>query len=69
MRKQQARQDTKPRKQSAAASTYESIKDVIGGIEDGLPSNLAPRKKRYLKTAGYGRKVNRHAKEACNTKA
>jgi len=62
----------KRRKQLAAASGYDSIKDLVGAA-DGLPSDLAARKKHYLKTMGYGRNRSRritgHAQEACNKKA
>jgi ribbon-helix-helix CopG family protein len=35
--------------------TYEAIADLIGAV-DGLPPDLAARKKHYLKVTGYGRK-------------
>jgi Ribbon-helix-helix protein, copG family len=34
------------------------IADLIGSVE-GLPADLAARKKHYLKTTGYGRKHRR----------
>lgn len=35
--------------------SYRDIADLIGSV-DGLPTDLAARKKHYLKTTGYGRK-------------
>jgi Ribbon-helix-helix protein, copG family len=35
--------------------TYEAIADLIGAV-DGLPPDLAARKKHHLKVTGYGRK-------------
>ena len=73
MRKKLAKQGFKQRKQTAAASTYESIKDLIGAIDDELPSDLSARKKHYLGKMGYGRKrpreITTHAKEVGKTKA
>jgi len=37
---------------------YQDIADLIGSI-DGLPTDLAARKKHYLKTTEYGRKRHR----------
>jgi Arc/MetJ-type ribon-helix-helix transcriptional regulator len=45
-----------PRKRRRNAS-FEAIADVIGSVE-GLPSDLAARKKEYLR-AGYGKKRSR----------
>jgi hypothetical protein len=39
----------------AHAASYDAIADLIGSV-DGLPSDLAARKKEYLKSMGYGRK-------------
>jgi Arc/MetJ-type ribon-helix-helix transcriptional regulator len=39
-------------------ASYLAIADLIGSV-DGLPSDLAARKKHYLKAAGYGRKRHR----------
>jgi hypothetical protein len=39
-------------------SSYQDIADLIGSV-DGLPSDLAARKKYYLKATGYGRKRHR----------
>ena len=36
----------------------DAIADLIGSVE-GLPVNLSARKKRYLKSTGYGRKSAR----------
>lgn len=40
------------------ASPLDAIADLIGSV-DGLPSDLSARKKRYLKTTGYGQKRSR----------
>ena len=45
------------REQKVPAS-LDAIADLIGSI-DGLPSDLSGRKKKYLKTTGYGRKRSR----------
>jgi hypothetical protein len=37
---------------------YQDIADLIGSVE-GLPPDLAARKKHYLKITGYGRKRHR----------
>lgn len=36
----------------------DAIADLIGSV-DGLPRDLASRKKHYLRTSGYGRKRSR----------
>jgi len=38
-----------------AAAPPEAIADLIGSV-DGLPADLSARKKRYLRSTGYGRK-------------
>jgi Arc/MetJ-type ribon-helix-helix transcriptional regulator len=38
--------------------TADSIADLIGSVR-GLPPDLSSRKKKYLETAGYGRKPAR----------
>jgi Arc/MetJ-type ribon-helix-helix transcriptional regulator len=38
--------------------TTDSIADLIGSVR-GLPPDLSSRKKKYLETAGYGRKPAR----------
>jgi Arc/MetJ-type ribon-helix-helix transcriptional regulator len=38
--------------------TTDSIADLIGAVR-GLPPDLSSRKKKYLETAGYGRKPAR----------
>jgi Arc/MetJ-type ribon-helix-helix transcriptional regulator len=43
------------RRQSAP---LDAIVDLIGSV-DGLPADLSARKKRYLKTTGYGQKHSR----------
>ena len=43
---------------SDAPKFYQDIADLIGSI-DGLPTDLAARKKHYLKTTEYGRKRHR----------
>jgi hypothetical protein len=40
------------------STTFEAIADLIGSV-DGLPVDLAARKKHYLKVTGYGRKRHR----------
>ena len=37
------------------SSLLDAIADLIGSV-DGLPADLSGRKKRYLKTTGYGQK-------------
>ncbi len=37
---------------------FDAIADLIGSV-DGLPRDLASRKKHYLSTSGYGRKRSR----------
>jgi len=43
-----------PRSKRRPASPLDAIADLIGSI-DTLPADLSARKKRYLKTSGYGR--------------
>ena len=43
-----------PRRRRRAAS-LEAIADLIGSV-DGLPTDLTTRKKKYLRTTGYGQK-------------
>jgi Arc/MetJ-type ribon-helix-helix transcriptional regulator len=38
-----------------AESSLHAIADLIGSVE-GLPADLSARRKRYLKTTGYGQK-------------
>ena len=40
------------------ATPVEAIADLVGSV-DGLPADLSGRKKRYLRTTGYGRKRSR----------
>ena len=40
------------------AAPVEAIADLVGSV-DGLPADLSGRKKRYLRTTGYGRKRSR----------
>jgi len=37
----------------------ERIADLIGSVDDDLPSDLSARKKHYLRLWGYGRKRHR----------
>jgi len=37
------------------SAPLDAITDLIGSV-DGLPADLSARRKRYLKTTGYGRK-------------
>jgi Arc/MetJ-type ribon-helix-helix transcriptional regulator len=39
----------------AQAAALDGIADLIGSV-DGLPSDLSTRKKKYLKSMGYGEK-------------
>ena len=43
---------------ASAASTFDSIADLVGAV-DGLPEDLSARKKAYLRTTSYGRKRSR----------
>jgi len=45
-----------PRRRRAAS--LELIADLIGSVE-GLPSDLATRKKKHLRSSGYGQKHHR----------
>ena len=47
---------TKPRQRQPAL--LDAIADVIGSV-DGLPPDLSTRKKKYLKSTGYGDKRTR----------
>ena len=51
------RLDNGKRSTSDVPKSYQDIADLIGSV-DGLPTDLAARKKHYLKKTGYGR--NRH---------
>jgi len=46
------------RRRASRATPLAAIADIIGSVE-GLPADLSARKKRYLKTSGYGRKSAR----------
>jgi Arc/MetJ-type ribon-helix-helix transcriptional regulator len=39
--------------------TLDAIADLIGSVDDDLPSDLSARKKAYLRSTGYGRKRSR----------
>jgi hypothetical protein len=52
------RLDNGKRSISDVPKFYQDIADLIGSVE-GLPTDLAARKKHYLKTTGYGRKRHR----------
>lgn len=41
--------------QSTASAGLNLIADLIGSV-DGLPAGMSGRRKRYLKTTGYGKK-------------
>lgn len=43
------------RREKNRANPVDAITDLIGSVE-GLPADLSARKKRYLKTTGYGQK-------------
>jgi Arc/MetJ-type ribon-helix-helix transcriptional regulator len=50
------------RLQRAAPSpkrSLDAIADLIGSVDDDLPSDLSARKKAYLRSTGYGRKRSR----------
>jgi hypothetical protein len=40
---------------SSSSSRLNLIADLIGSV-DGLPADMSARRKRYLKTTGYGKK-------------
>jgi Arc/MetJ-type ribon-helix-helix transcriptional regulator len=46
------------RPSSRQSTPLDAIADLIGSV-DGLPVDLSSRKKRYLKTTGYGQKRSR----------
>jgi Arc/MetJ-type ribon-helix-helix transcriptional regulator len=54
-RLERARQDTK----TALPPHLERIADLIGSVDDDVPSDLSSRKKHYLRLWGYGRKRHR----------
>lgn len=39
-------------------TTFEAIADLVGSV-DGLPADLSARRKRYLRSTGYGKKRSR----------
>jgi hypothetical protein len=41
-----------------SSSTFDAIADLVGSL-DGLPKDLSTRKKKYLKSTGYGRNRSR----------
>jgi len=43
---------------SSASARLNLIADLIGSV-DGLPADMSGRRKRYLKTRGYGKKLAR----------
>jgi Arc/MetJ-type ribon-helix-helix transcriptional regulator len=45
-----------PRKPRRTPPSFAAIADLVGSIDDGLPSDLSARYKHYLKTTGYGRR-------------
>ena len=49
------RLETAPRRRRGRAALLNTIADLIGSV-DGLPPDLAARKKAYLRTKGYGQK-------------
>jgi Arc/MetJ-type ribon-helix-helix transcriptional regulator len=40
-------------------SSLESIADLIGSVDDDLPTDLSARKKHYLRVTGYGQNRSR----------
>jgi len=44
--------------QGRATASLEAIAELIGSV-DGLPADVSSRKKRYLKTMGYGQERTR----------
>ena len=44
-----------PRSRQRQSAPFDAITDLIGSV-DGLPSDLSARKKKYLKSMGYGLK-------------
>lgn len=49
------RLDNAKQSNSRMPRSYQDISDLIGSVQ-GLPPDLAARKKHYLKSTGYGRK-------------
>ena len=47
-----------PPRSGSRQRPLDAIADLIGSV-DGLPADLSARKKRYLKTTGYGQKRSR----------
>jgi predicted transcriptional regulator len=46
------------RARDRSPSTFDAIADLVGSV-DGLPKDLSARKKKYLKSTGYGRNRSR----------
>jgi Arc/MetJ-type ribon-helix-helix transcriptional regulator len=51
--RERLQRDARPTRRQS--TPLDAIADLIGSV-DGLPPDLSARKKRYLKTTGYGRK-------------
>lgn len=51
------RLETEPRKRRRSTS-LNAIADLVGSV-DGLPADLSARKKDYLRSTGYGKKLPR----------
>lgn len=49
------RLETAPRRRRPRTASLRAIADLIGSV-DGLPKDLATRKKTYLRSSGYGQK-------------
>jgi Arc/MetJ-type ribon-helix-helix transcriptional regulator len=49
---------TRTRSRARRAASLDAIADLIGSV-DGLPAGLSRRKKKYLRTTGYGQKRSR----------
>lgn len=47
-----------PRRRRKGAASLHAIADLIGSV-DGLPTDLASNKKKYLRATGYGQKRSR----------
>lgn len=47
-----------PRTSKRSAASLDAIADLIGSV-DGLPRDLSARKKKHLKSTGYGRNRSR----------
>jgi Arc/MetJ-type ribon-helix-helix transcriptional regulator len=52
------RLESAPRRRRRRTASLNAIADLIGSV-DGLPADLAARKKAFLRATGYGKKPSR----------